>query len=507
VRRPLLARPHPSTRASTVVAAAAALAVVGGAVRAAAGGDAAGTPRGDGAPHAIAAGVRRLRAAVVGDVSGDASRDASRDARVVAAGADGRTLTATTPGGGERVRLRVSRGVARAFTPGVPWWADSAHWGADVVRWTETTRAPVVVDAGDTVALAPPPLPAALPEALRRRGVRWYAEGAAALAGGASGGASGGGARLVARAPGLATATAFSPAGRTVVPVRVRAAVRGRVYAVSAGGAVAGADARVVVQRRDGGAPDTAYADASGRFRAPLPDGWAGEADVRVEPLGGGHDAVTLAGVDAAALHTLGVVLPPARWTIAAGEYAGEVVPVRAAAARGYWRAAAAGRPVGWADDAARSVAFDPSAAPLDTAVFWAAARGLSRAWGRPLFRAAAAGEAADVTVGIAPGLSAAGVTTLSYDGTGLVAGARVEFRSAATAADARVAAHELLHALGFGHARGWPSLVGLAGHGGPAAATPADVAHGHLLEAIRRAAREADREYGAAFGWAGGRP
>jgi hypothetical protein len=314
---------------------------------------------------------------------------------------------------------------------------------------------------------------------------------------------------VVGRAPGAATVVALSPAGRTVVPVRVRAAVRGRVFAIGADGAVGAAASRVIV-RRDGAAPDTVATDAAGRFRAALPDGWDGAADVRVEPLGAGHDAITLAGVDAAALHTLGVVLPPTAWAVDGGLYAGAVVPVRAAAARGFWRAAAAGRPVGWATRDARPVAFEADragAVRLDTAAFWDAARGLGRAWGRELFRPALAGEAPDVTVAVTPGLSAAGLTTLSYDGSGVVAGARVEFRSASAAADARVATHELFHALGFGHARGWPSVVGLAGYGGPAAATAADVAHAQLLDAIRRAARAAEQEYGAAFGWAGGRP
>jgi hypothetical protein len=506
VRRPRIAPARSSNRASTVLAAAAAVALVAAGVRVAAAPP--GVPGAPGtAPAApggitggIADGVRRLRAAVVGDVAADARGPAAapRAPRPLV------PATARTPDDA-RVRLRVSRRVAAAVTPGVPWWADSAHWGDEVVRWTETTRPAMVVDAGDTVTLAAPPLPAALPAALRRRGVRWHADGAAAVAD--APGAEPGAARLVAQAVGVATATALSPAGRTVVPVRVRAAVRGRVFAVGDDGALGVAAARVVVRRRDARAADTLRTDAAGRFRLALPDGWAGAADVAVEPLDGGHEPVTLLAVPAGALHTLGVVLPPARWTIAAGEYAGQSVPVHPAAAGGFWRTAGPGRPVGWATDAPRTVAVEPDSPPFDTAAFWRAARGLGHAWGRPLFRPAAAGEVPDLTVRVTPGLSAAGVTTLTYEGTGVVAGGRIEFRSAAQAADPRVAAHELFHALGFGHARGWPSLLGLSGHGGPVEATAADVAHGQLLEAVRRAAGAAEREYGAAFGWAGGRP
>jgi hypothetical protein len=509
VRRPRIAHSRTPGAASTLAAAAAALACVAAALRAAL--PAAPAAPGDrAAPHAIADGVRRLRAAVVGDVAGDPRPAESRPG--AARLADGARPVSPTDrgGGGERVRLRVSRRLADAVTPGVPWWADTAHWAPGVVLWTESTRPPVVVEAGDTVTLAAPGLPAALPAALRRRGVRWHADGAAALADAtadAATNATAGAAHVVGRAPGLATVTAISPAGRTIVPVRVRAAVRGRVYTVADDGTLGVAAARVVVQRRDAADADTVLTDGAGRFRASLPDGWGGAADVRVEPLTPGHDAITLAGVAADELHTLGVVLPPTRWTIAAGAYEGQAVPVRAAAARGFWRTTGPGRPVGWAGDAAKLVAVEPDSPPFDTAAFWAAARGLEHTWGRPLFRPAAPGETPDITVRVTARLSAAGMTTLSYDGTGVVAGARVEFRSAATAADPRVAAHELLHALGFGHARGWPSLLGVSGYAGPATATPADVAHGQLLDAIRRAARGAEREYGAAFGWAGGRP
>jgi hypothetical protein len=505
VRRPRIARAGTPNRASTLIAAAAAVASVAVLVRAAA------PAGGDAAPHAIADGVQRLRAAVVGDVGAAGARSASAVPRPAP------TLRPASPDrddradGGERVRLRVSRRLAEAITPGVPWWADTAHWAPGVVLWTESTRPPVVVQAGDTAVVASPGLPAALPAALRRRGVRWHADGAAALAdvppAAGAGDSLAGAARVVGRAPGAATVTAISPAGRTVVPVRVRPAVRGRVYTVGDDGALGVAAARVIVGRRDGTGADTVVTGGDGRFRAPVPDGWVGAADVRVEPLAAGHDAITLGGVAADELHTLGVVLPPTRWTIAAGEYAGLTVPVRAVGARGFWRTAGPGRPVGWEGEAAKRVAVESDSPPFDTAAFWAAARDLGRAWGRPLFRPAAAGEAPDLVVRVTPGLSAAGMTTLSYDGGGVVAGARVEFRSAATAADPRVAAHELLHALGFGHARGWPSLLGVAGHAGPAAATAADVAHGQLLEAIRRATRVAEREYGAAFGWAGGRP
>lgn len=483
--------------------------------------------------HPIDAAVRRLRAAVVADLDGPArpggttavvTTDPPSDVverprrRDSASRADARRTLAA--------RARAAAG--RTLTLGVPWWADSAHWGPEVIRWREATRPPLVVDAGDTVTVAGPDIPALLPNVLRRRGVQWTSDGPALVLDAAAG--PDGARRVVAGGPGLASVTASTAAGRTVTPLRVRAAVRGRVY--PADGA-APPPARVVIVRRTGlgGArgdtvwTDTVWTDAAGCFRAPLPDDWDGTADVRVELSGGAgtgpatYPAVAVAGVPATRLHTLGIVLLPARWAPAAGSHAGTSVPVRAAAARGFWRfavsAAGVWRPVGWADDVVRTVAFEasPSGAPgappnADTAAFWAAARALGDVWGRPLFRPAPPGADADVTVHVTPGLSALGLTTLAYDaGDGVIGGAHVEFRTPAAAADPRVVAHELLHALGFGHVRGWPSVLAPTGAWGATAPTAADVAYGQLFEGARRAARRAEREYGAAYGWGGTAP
>ena len=65
------------------------------------------------------------------------------------------------------------------------------------------------------------------------------------------------------------------------------------------------------------------------------------------------------------------------------------------------------------------------------------------------------------------------------------------------------VVEHELLHALGFGHARGWSSALAPAGATSAGAPTAADVAYGQLHEALRRQAGRAEAEYGGAYGWA----
>ncbi|GJG88967.1 hypothetical protein tb265_41480 [Gemmatimonadetes bacterium T265] len=438
----------------------------------------------------LADGVRRLRAAVVGDRP-DGVDDASSHN---AAATNGLSRAA------RRALAAVVRHAPRPAPPaGVPRWADTAHWGPDVVFWNDRTTAPLAAEAGDTIALAAPELPGALPAALRARGVHWAVEGAVTLLGDG---------RAVLDAPGDAVITAVTPAGTTRTPVVVRPVARGRLYAGDDGAPV---PARVVV--RSGGAAETTWTDAAGRFRLDLPPNAdaATPADVRVEPAGAAYAPVSLRGVPPARLHTLGIVLLPARWTMTAGAFAGTTVPVRAAAARGFWQfTAARRRGVGWLRDAPHTVALAPGFDAADSATFWGAAHALAEAWGRPLFVPAAGAPAdsddpeADVVVRPAPGLRADGMTTLGWDESGAIAGVTIEFRVRRPGAlEPQVAAHELLHALGFGHARGWGSVLAPAGRPSVAGVTAADVAYGQLHEALLRQARRAEDAYGAAYGWA----
>ncbi len=446
----------------------------------------------------LADGVRRLRAAVVGDAREPAGAPVLGESPVRA-----------------RLRARTSR-LARRTTPlddarsaphndvvGVPWWDENAGWGADVVRWAERTTAPLTSEAGDTVAVAAPALPEALPTALRARGVHWSAQGAVTLLGDG---------RAVLEAPGSAAITAVTPVGVTRTPLIVRPVVRGRLYAATDGGPVS---ARIVVRR--GAWADTTWTDASGRFRLGLPPDASAldAADVHVEPSAPAargavaYEPCVLHAVPAARLHTLGVVVLPARWTVTSGSYAGVTVPVRATAARGYWQFTREhGAPIGWIHDAPHTVAFAPGFDPVDQATFWRAARAVEDAWGRSLFvpfTPAASGDSADADVVVrpVPTLHADGLTTIGWDGVGTVGGAAIDFRIPRPGTlQPQVAAHELLHALGFGHARNWLSVLAPAGRAIAPEPTAADVAYGQLYEGLRRQARRAEHDYGGAYGW-----
>lgn len=404
-----------------------------------------------------------------------------------------------------------------------PWWADSTKWPPGTFRRTTTHRPARLVAVGDTVGFDGPALPAGLPDSIARD-VRWSAEDQRVLAFVRPGAA-------VARAAGATTAVAWTRVGPTLTPVRVVPALRGRLR--TADGAPP-PRARVVV-RRESGRADTLWTDAGGGFALPLTGPRAADADppraLRVDPAPAADGAAWFAAEAPLPAPFAGaradVVLVPRRWTVAAGPYAGATVAIdldaaRARAADGsrFWRAArlrpdsaareSAGAPVGWPDAhrpipvAVWGVGGAPAAA-ADSAAFWAVARALERDWGAPLFRAVPATAPHDrdwsgITVQVTPRLGSAGYATVSWNGDGEIGDALVEVRSRALLGDRHVVGHELLHALGFGHASRWRSVVGgeaHAPHDGPTALSLEDVAYGRLLDAARREARRT----GAAFG------
>lgn len=365
---------------------------------------------------------------------------------------------------------------------GVPWWADSARWDARVVRRRDVRLAERRVDAGDTLHLPAPALPAALPDSLRARGVRWSSDDEQVAAVEPDG-------RVVARAPGRALVLAWTAAGTTTTPLVVRPAVRGRVRDHD-GRPLAGAR----IAARIGAWRDSARTAADGSFHLRPPDHADGPAEVRVAPNPGWavpRHPTRLAAVAPARAARLDVVLLPTEWSIAGGTFHGATVAVRPDLALGagrFWRLTEAGAPVGWASSAPFGVALvDEPGLPLlasDTAAFWRAARDLERDWGRPLFHPAPPDDAV-ITVRPGDWLAESGLTTASWGADGTIPSATITLRSRAIFHDRHVVAHELAHALGFGHAPAWPSL--LAPRDGARRATAHDVAHAQLWEALRR--------------------
>ena len=220
------------------------------------------------------------------------------------------------------------------------------------------------------------------------------------------------------------------------------------------------------------------------------------------------------------------ILLVPHTWRIATGEHAGQEVRIDLPGATGLSCSgcdAFYGRSLG--DE--RSVVspgiptWPPTAFPLDVAFdrdngarisaadstsFWRVVRSLEDRFGLRLFRAAALEVVLQNVANDGPGsllvmvdarLPSIGWGSSVAQSGDILAGS-VRFRSARMfdgAGSTEVVAHEVFHALGFGHTCAWRSVVA-----DPARCrslrstlpTPEDVAHAQLLWRIRNLEREA---------------
>ncbi len=459
----------------------------------------------------LADALRRLRHDAVGDRRLEAGARLSRPAGVST------WLRSTDP---RRVGMAPQRAApnetsrAEGAPSGAPAPTDSfrppdlADLPTRVIPFTTAIAPAVTLWVGDTLALPAPPAPEGTPPSIERD-LRWSSVDAPV--------ASVSGGRVVAHAPGTTDVVAWRRVGQTVRSVTVLPAVRGRVVAAADGVPIR---ARVIV--RGPRTTDSTLTDRDGTFAfrsAHLTDT---RLTVRIEPLDDAHAPAELFDAPVDRLATLDALLLPRQWRITTGSYAGTAVSIEPAIAqrrardgRRVWHVArdgsdlvpAAGAAVGW--DAAQlplAVAFDhhrnsaPSAG--DSVAFWSIARQLERDWGRPLFRPAtlplrtasddASADApgfAGIVVAVDPRMRAAGLTTIGWSGDGDVGGATVAVQSRALLAAPAIVTHELLHALGIGHAgEGWTSVMHPVASGvGGGRASADDVAYAQLLYAMRR--------------------
>jgi hypothetical protein len=374
-----------------------------------------------------------------------------------------------------------------------------------VIRFTSTEAASVTLWVGDTLVVDAPTPPEGTPSTIARD-LRWSSEGTDVATVSPRG-------VVTARTAGTARIVAWRRVGETITPVVVRPAIRGRVVTAD------DAPVRSRVVARAGAWADTTWTDADGRFvfRPPPDRSIDGPASVLVEPDGETHTPALLADTPVERLADVDVVLLPKRLRLTTGSYAGETIAIRPSVAQGRAREALRlwhithpnrrgvvddGQPVGW--EPARlplPLAFDHRGvgaviSSYDSASFWAIARQLERDWGAPLFRPATLApndsEFAGITVAVEPRLRSEGLTTTGWNGDGDVYDAVVAVRTRALLADPNVVTHELMHALGVGHAQGGLSSVmhPVADASSPGRATPDDVAYGRLLYAVRARSR-----------------
>jgi hypothetical protein len=240
------------------------------------------------------------------------------------------------------------------------------------------------------------------------------------------------------------------------------------------------------------------------RTRIDLP---SGDAELRATPLGvTTHHAARIRVTVPRALQRMRIALVPTTWRIDTGTYAGQSVPIDAAAAMrrspggaAFWRLPPdRGRTpalLGWPESAFplrvafnRGRSHDPISAS-DSAEFWEIAEQLQRDLGGRFFvPAQMTGDSIPtgvVTVEVAGG-SMEGHTFVTWNEGGDIYDGVLMFQRASTLRGAHVVTHELLHLLGFGHATSFRS-VSRAGAFFELRLTPEDVAYAQVAMRLRR--------------------
>jgi len=262
-----------------------------------------------------------------------------------------------------------------------------------------------------------------------------------------------------------------------------------------------------------------ALIDSSGTFVGALPTQPSSRVTLRVFSDSAAlryHTSVVTLGPGGSGEATR-IVLLPRRWRVRGGPFDGREVAIDPARATtrfgdgpGYWRLTRrgswAGRAVTWVADsfpvrvAFRHASGDPFISPNDSVRFWEMATNLERLLGRRLFRAASFEDVDSggdgIFVAVNPRMPAAGKTFITYDATGRIYEALVTVSRNAYLGDPRVAMHELIHAIGFGHTGAWPSIMG-PNATGIESPTAEDVAYAQLFYAISRLQRDREAQFG----------
>jgi hypothetical protein len=311
----------------------------------------------------------------------------------------------------------------------------------------------------------------------------------------------------------VAVLLAAAPDGRTTGPTPASYLFGGRIIAADSGSLDG-----VHVIATDAQGTYEALIDSSGTFVGSFPTQPSTRVTLRIfsdSAIPRYHTSLVTLGPGVPGEATR-IVLVPRKWRVRGGPFDGREVSIDPARATtrygdgpGYWRLSRrSGRAVTWVPDsfpirvAFRHAASDPFISPSDSIRFWDLATSLERALGRRLFRPASYeevdGGADGIFVAVNRRMAAAGKTYITYEGTGRIYEALLTVSQNAYLGEPRVAMHEMLHALGFGHTGGWPSIMG-PNADGVESPTAEDVAYAQLFYAISQLQRDREAQVGIA--------
>jgi hypothetical protein len=313
---------------------------------------------------------------------------------------------------------------------------------------------------------------------------------------------------VTATAPGTTTLEAWVGTVRAHARVDVLPVVRGRVLTID-GEVPPGMQVRFVA--RDFADSVVVGSDGRFEFRPPATFGDTAELSIRAtDPRSGRYHPMVARLTARETGPELRAVVVPTSWTIRSGSYAGATLDVSADAALKRWRGAApfarsaahegrqTRRVVGWAPEAfPLPVAFvreRPASqiSPADSAAFWASVRRLEEQLGMSAFRPAEISAPGDGRLGVEvvvdPRIPPAAVTWASWVPSGDLNDARVAVRTTGDFRNTALIAHEMIHALGFGHALEWRSVMTRTPSGSVSALTAQDVAYVQLIHRVRAA-------------------
>jgi hypothetical protein len=192
-------------------------------------------------------------------------------------------------------------------------------------------------------------------------------------------------------------------------------------------------------------------------------------------------------------------------WVIRGGSYAGQSVKLdRALATKKsarFWRISSIKgdrRIVGWNPSSLPAkVAFNNRRISTgDSAAFWSILRAMEEDMGMRLFEPASLASDTDdqsiIVVDLKPMMNDGGVTYITWSSSGAPYDAHVYVGSTSLLHNSRIVAHEMMHALGFGHTNAWASIMSPGG-AGPDRLTAEDVAYAQAAFDSRAATERED--------------